>query len=581
MKLAFLKKKRTYVFGVIGLIVIMIIIGQIRAKNAPIEYETFEVTRGELIQSVEATGKIESATDLDLHFEVGGTIGQIDVTEGQEVKTGDTLVSLRLAELNAAVAQAQANLNQKLAGATPEDIKYYEAAVDLARATLEQTRADVSNSISVAEAAVETAQNNLKLAEGGEDSQIVDNAYELAVASLKSAVSVMDNGLSQADNILGMDNVLANDDFEDYLAAQDISELIIAKDKYNSAKGKINEAKNAISPLYSSSDHAAVDTALTKAEAGLNEVNTVLLAVRDVLNATPPIGSLTQTILDTKKTTIETASAGVSTSYNTIISKKQGITDAKNSYTTFLIAYNKAVQDLNNTRATAESTIQIKEAAHNQALANLESKKNPPREVDVAAYRAALAQAVANRDKAILKSPIDGVVAKISKKIGEQISVSETMVKMLSPRFEISVDVPETDVAKITTGDIAEITLDAFGNDVIFTGTITGIDLTATEIQDVVYYQVNVTLDTNGEEAIKSGMTADIVFATEKLPDVLAVPSRSISTNDQGDKVVKVLVDGQSEERVVSLGIRGDDGLMQINSGLSEGDKVILGEVSK
>jgi RND family efflux transporter MFP subunit len=580
MNLSFLKKKRFYVIAVIAILVIIVGIEQYQKKNTPIVYDTFAVKRGELTQTVEATGKIESAVDLDLLFEVGGTIDSVEVKEGNQVKMGDELASLRLAELNAAVAQAQANLNQKLAGATVEDIKYYEAAVNLAKASLDQTKADGANAVSTAESAVKTAENNLNLASGGENSQIVGNAYESAVASLKSAISVMDNGLTQADNILGVDNTLVNDSFEDYLSVQDRNRLTNAQSKYRVAKDKINLAKNAISPLTSQSEHGLVDMALTKAEEALNELNGTLSATQDALNATIAIGSLTQTVLDAKKTSVETASTGVGANYNTIITQKQSITTAKNSYSTYLIAYTKATQDLANTRLTTESAVQIKEASYVQAQANLDAKKNPPREVDVAAYRAGLLAAIANRDKAILRSPIDGIVGSVAKKVGEQISGAETMIKLLSPRFEITVDVPETDISKIKIGGTADITLDAFNNDTVLKGVITKVDLMATEIQDVVYYQVSVMLDEDNP-VIKSGMTADIIFATEKLVDVISVPSRAVRVNDQGKKVVDVLENNQKKETVVELGIKADDGLVEIISGLNEGQEIVLGEKSK
>jgi RND family efflux transporter MFP subunit len=320
--------------------------------------------------------------------------------------------------------------------------------------------------------------------------------------------------------------------------------------------------------------------ALTKAEEALNELNGTLSATQDALNATIAIGSLTQTVLDAKKTSVETASTGVGANYNTIITQKQSITTAKNSYSTYLIAYTKATQDLANTRLTTESAVQIKEASYVQAQANLDAKKNPPREVDVAAYRAGLLAAIANRDKAILRSPIDGIVGSVAKKVGEQISGAETMIKLLSPRFEITVDVPETDISKIKIGGTADITLDAFNNDTVLKGVITKVDLMATEIQDVVYYQVSVMLDEDNP-VIKSGMTADIIFATEKLVDVISVPSRAVRVNDQGKKVVDVLENNQKKETVVELGIKADDGLVEIISGLNEGQEIVLGEKSK
>ena len=377
-----------------------------------------------------------------------------------------------------------------------------------------------------------------------------------------------------------MDNTLVNDSFEDYLSVQDRNRLTNAQSKYRVAKDKINLAKNAISPLTSQSEHGLVDMALTKAEEALNELNGTLSATQDALNATIAIGSLTQTVLDAKKTSVETASTGVGANYNTIITQKQSITTAKNSYSTYLIAYTKATQDLANTRLTTESAVQIKEASYVQAQANLDAKKNPPREVDVAAYRAGLLAAIANRDKAILRSPIDGIVGSVAKKVGEQISGAETMIKLLSPRFEITVDVPETDISKIKIGGTADITLDAFNNDTVLKGVITKVDLMATEIQDVVYYQVSVMLDEDNP-VIKSGMTADIIFATEKLVDVISVPSRAVRVNDQGKKVVDVLENNQKKETVVELGIKADDGLVEIISGLNEGQEIVLGEKSK
>jgi len=86
-----------------------------KTHQAPV-YETTSVLRGNLKQTVEATGKLQSANDLALRFEVPGTLADIKVKEGDVVKAGTWLANLRLAELNAAVAGASANLNLKLSG---------------------------------------------------------------------------------------------------------------------------------------------------------------------------------------------------------------------------------------------------------------------------------------------------------------------------------------------------------------------------------------------------------------------------------------------------------------------------------
>jgi len=104
-----------------------------------------------------------STTFMDFTPEKGKS-ADLAQKAGQQI-----LANLRLADLNAAVAQASANLNQKLAGSTNEERSYYQAAVDAAKAAWDQAKIDAQNSITVKEAAFDTAKNNLKLAEGGEN----------------------------------------------------------------------------------------------------------------------------------------------------------------------------------------------------------------------------------------------------------------------------------------------------------------------------------------------------------------------------------------------------------------------------
>lgn len=569
------KKKIIVIAVIVAVIVAGVAYGQYKKAHTPPSYETVTVERSDLVQTVEATGKIESANDLSLRFEYSGTIGTINAVEGKNVKAGDLLMKLKAADLDAAVAQASANLNQKLAGASKEDISYYQSAVDLAKASLDQAKSDAIYQVATAELAVDTAKNNLKLAEGGDSSQIVGDAYDDAVASLQTSISTMDNSVTQADNILGVDNSLANDDFEQYLATQDPSKLSSAKTLYSSVKSDVAAAKVAITPLTSVSTHASVDSALTLTKYALNRCVQLLAAVKDVLNITSPMGSLTQSSLDTKKTTIETARSNASTYYNTISSAEQAVETAKNSYTTYSIAYTKARQDLENTKSTAASNVAIKEAAYNQAVANLDSKKNPPREVDVAAYRAALAQAIANREKTIIKAPIDGVVTKIYKKKGEFISMTEPALSMLSPHYEIDVDIPETDVIKVKLNDVVVITLDAYGDDVKFSGRVISIDPASTEVQDVVYYKVKVTLEDSDKE-IKPGMTANVTVSTASKENALSVPLRAVRTGDDGHKYVRLLKGGEAVDQKIQLGLRADNGQVEVIDGLNGGEAVIL-----
>ncbi len=575
MNLAFIKKKKFYIPAIIIILIVgYSFVSASRNKKGP-EYQTTNVAREDLRQTVETTGNIESANDLDLHFELSGTLTDLRVKEGDKVKVGQWLANLRLAELNASIAQASANLQQKLAGVNESELAYYKAAVDLSEADLNNTKSSTENSIKVAEAAVQTAENNLKKAEGGETSQIVEDEYKDALAVLQTSIAAADNGLTQADNILGIDNTLSNDSFDDYLAILDSSKLGAANGYYLTVKASRDELRSKVGLASNPQNHLAIDDALQSANKALSQLNTLLGSVNEVLAATPPVGSLTQASLDTLKSTINTTRTSVNTQYSAVITEVQAVANAKNSLTTYTIAYNKSLQDLENARKTAEATVAIKKAGYDQAVANYNNKKNPPRAVDVASYRAAVAQAVANRDKAVMRAPVDGVVGKVNKKKGELVMSSEVVMKVVAPHYEVKVDVPETDVAKLALNDNAEITLDAFGDDTKFKGTVISIDRASTEIQDVVYYRVKVAMEDSDKE-IKSGMTANVNILTEERSGVLTVPTRAVLSRDNGDKYVRILENNELKEITVKTGLRADDGKMEILEGVNEGATIVV-----
>jgi macrolide-specific efflux system membrane fusion protein len=77
------------------------------------------------------------------------------------------------------------------------------------------------------------------------------------------------------------------------------------------------------------------------------------------------------------------------------------------------------------------------------------------------------------------------------------------------------------------------------------------------------------------DEKIKSGMTANLTILTNNKDNVLVVPSRAVSA--RGDtRYVQVLQDDKSVEKEVQVGLKGDDGLWEISSGLNAGEKVII-----
>jgi len=225
------------------------------------------------------------------------------------------------------------------------------------------------------------------------------------------------------------------------------------------------------------------------------------------------------------------------------------------------------------------------DAAVAKAQATFDDAKSPPRDVDVASYRAlvssaqaSLYQAVANRDKAIIKAPVDGVIGKIGPKVGEYVSLTDSIIKLVSDSFIIKVDIPETDVVKIQRQNPVVVTYDAYGSDIKFNGFVEQIEKGEAMIQDVIYYRVTITMEGDASHPLFNGMTANVTLLSAQKSGVLVVPQRAVKTNGSG-QYVKVLENNQPKEVLVQLGLRGDGGMVEILSGLSEGQEVIVGIV--
>lgn len=498
------------------------------AKNT-VAYETTKVEQGTLLQTVDATGQIQSANDVSLKFEIPGILSAVNIKEGDQVKAGQVLASLRINELNAAVAQAQANLNKQLAGVTPEYIAQLQASLD-------------------------KAKNDLSQAQGAgfdaESSKPVQNAYDDLVVSLQSMQVVLATSLTSADNILGVDNTLANNNFKNYLSVLNTEYLNKAKINYLDTKDAKTAFDLSVNSLSKASSHVEIDASSAKADSAMVKMKNLLYYVSLVLDNTPPIGTLSQASLDTMKSGIQATRTDLNLKYATLNSNTHAIVTARNNYASYQTLVDKA-------------------------QAALQDAKNPPREVDVASYRAAVAQAVAARNKAIITAPIDGIVTKINYKVGESVSGAEDMIKLLSPHYEISVDVSETDIAKIKLGQAVSMTLDAFGEDVKFTGKVFNIDPGSTNVQDVVYYKVKISLD-DSDKPVKPGMTANVSILADQRDNILFIPSRAIITVDSM-KQVKILQNNQAVTTTIKTGMKGDDGKIEITEGVTAGQEIILG----
>ncbi len=351
------------------------------------------------------------------------------------------------------------------------------------------------------------------------------------------------------------------------------------------------KTQNATQTILSNSEQAKINTAIVVVKDALDDMNELLSTVSVVLSATSPFDSFTQTELDTLKTAVNTAQTSVNTSIKAVTASEQGIETAKTSLTNTQLAYDQAKRDLDNaqkekdiTYQVADTNVQIQNAAVAQAEAAHARLVAPPREVDIASLRADVLRQSAGLissqkefDKTKLVAVTDGVLAGLDIDPGDIVAPNQAAATLRSASLHIKVDVSESDIAKLSVGDEAKITFDAFGDAVPFTGKVTAIDPAQTEISGVVYYKTTVVFDPLSGFDVRPGMTANVKMVTDTKEDVLVVPQRAIlSENDK--KLIRVVTNkekGLFTKVEVSTGIRGDGGKIEVTKGLTGNEEVV------
>ncbi len=604
-----------------------------------VQYITKKVQKGNLQQTVSVTGSVAADVNTELRFESSGRVEKIDKEVGDEVKKGEIIAELeaedeklQLEKAQAALEAARANLALKKAGNRIEEIKVSETALEAAQVALEAAQTNLEHiketgkenirnaelQLKNAQIALESAENSMADAETNlnnviaTNNQAVDSAYQsLKVAMEKDLLSFF-SILDDMDQILGVDKEDINDSFESSLGILKSTSLDNAQLSYKKARDSYLEIKKNYSFL---GEEADLDYILSLADQFNNtflDFDNALLKTRIVLNNSTVSASLSAETLSNFKSIIDADRITINTNKNTLETKKQTLVSAdltrktnidtaqasydraKEAYETALTQKEIAQQNLDKIKLEVENNIQEAELnvkAKEKNLANAEAaynlKKAPPREVDIASLEAQVKEAEAtlalarqNLEKTILKAPIDGIITNIYKEVGENIALGEVFGVMISPQLIIEADVSEADIDKVKIGQKVDITFDAFSPDEHFTGQVFFIDPAETKIQDVIYYKIKVSLGDRKGKAIRSGMTANLEILTAKKDNVLYIPERAV-LEEGGQNIVRVLTEKGIQKVPVRLGLRADEGLVEVKSGLREGQEVILSIVNK
>ncbi|WBC16733.1 efflux RND transporter periplasmic adaptor subunit [Micromonospora sp. WMMA1998] len=139
-------------------------------------------------------------------------------------------------------------------------------------------------------------------------------------------------------------------------------------------------------------------------------------------------------------------------------------------------------------------------------------------------------------------------------------------------RLEVTAAVPEADATRLKAGMPATVSWNALPGTTA-DATLAAIDPNATTANDVVTYGVTLSLK-DRPDAARPGQSVQVTVTLDTAENVVAVSTLAV-TSAGNRNTVTVLDNGNPVVRPVEVGLRGDQ-LVEITSGLTEGDRVVL-----
>jgi len=207
-----------------------------------------------------------------------------------------------------------------------------------------------------------------------------------------------------------------------------------------------------------------------------------------------------------------------------------------------------------------------------QAAAAKESVSQARRSAELAELT--LSEAARQLDEATITAPFSGIIVGVGAEEAEFVTAANTIIQLINNSMELILEIDEIDIPGVEVGQEVIIEIDALPA-VLFPGTVDVIYPMPNAVGGIILYEVKINLSDKEGSGIKIGMSASADIITHQRSNVLLVPSRAIKQDDQGKPLVKVMVNGQTQERLIIIGI-SDDSQTEIISGLNEGETVVV-----
>jgi RND family efflux transporter MFP subunit len=518
--------KKRFIVGLCGIGILVVGGIYYATRPTPPVYETVTVERGTIENVVSVTGHIEPVDRVTLAFSRSGRIERIAVSEGAYVSEGTSLAFLDLGEASALVDEARARVLRERAMLT-----------ELTAPLRDEDRA-------------------VKEAEVTRSRQSVENSMGTMDTTLRRAFTYADDALHEEVDELFDGSVLGTQKFgirftygsTDYFIRATREEETLLNDGRRYAEEALIRMEERIK---AQSD--VIDTLLQNEE-DLKVIDNFLKDLAGVVNTYIPKDVSAQTVYEGFQTSVASARTALATA----------LTEVRNAYTE---------------HTSAVTMRELAEREYAQALSGASQESRAVQETSLMVAEQGVATALEATKTGVIVAPLTGRIARILPSPGEVVGSNAPVIELLTEgAYEVETYIPEADIVRVKIGDTAHMTFDALERTAVYEGEVVRIALVETVRDGVPTYKTTIvfTGGENDRDVLRPGMTADVDITTDVRERVLSIPSRSILSEDRRTYVRILTEEGVPVDRDITTGLRGSEGLTEVVSGLSEGEKVIM-----
>jgi len=527
--------RRKIILGLIAILLVgiaIVTLGLIRARGANGELAYATVSRGKLVQTIEANGRVRAQQSAELDWKTSGTVGNVDTSIGEQVEVGQVLISLEKNSLSASVILAQANL-----------ITAERALSDLKTSQLQQARA--LKALDQARLAWEDAQNPV-----------------VAQANAQNAIASAQKELDEAERLLAITSSIPSAD----AISQAKANLLLAENVYNRTLKDIERIQKKLKKPESAYFFFESRKLYQRILDGLEQKE-----IRDRRAYEKSQEKYNQLLEPVDPLDLAVAEGNVIVAQAKLDAAQRQWERIKDGYSPGELAVLDA---------------QLKDAEREWARV-----KDGPDVDDIRAVEAKVAAAQGILDQIRIVAPFGGVITRLDNRTGDQVRFGTRALRLedLSHLY-VDVNVSEIDINQIQVGQKAVLTFESIPLRVMnaedaqndrqinpmgeYRGTVVEVALVGTQFDQAVQYKVVIEID-QPDALIRPGVNAGAIIQVNEIQDALQIPNRAL-TYKGNQRFVFVESLGQPRAVEVELGSVSGEFSQVLNGDLQPGDQVVL-----